>query len=555
MKEYGRCAWSYIKDLLLTVLATVVTYAAVSLLLQYVPLGLDKGVAVLLRYGVPALVCAGMLYLALVADAVRLTLRRDGQVNYHRAGAKTRSWDARNAYFDWVNRSQTSGNTTPHDITLRITELNGEVAEVDCSPLGRRRFAQFMQDVKGYALWRRPDDIPPRPVGETILPTGAPLPGQMGAVLTQAALVEAPPKAGGRYREELAPEPEFQLAPEWELQEEMQEQLQETPAFVPPVAPQEVVAPTPIPVSAPEPIFEPVPEFTLEPPPQQEPTPEPEIAPEPEPVAAPVQIEEAPPAPLPEPEPEPAPEPKPEHEPGPEPEPEPEPQPPTVTQQFVRPILPGDPPQAAPADVQQGPPQRTQEFALPKPTDPVKPILPGDPLPDGNYDVPPPPAPPLIRRRDTEEIPIAALAATKTAEQPAEAPPAATKEMSSEQNETGAKEESSVVQFAAEKMLQKEEEAYWQTLNTGSFPAQPPAQPTKDLELQDELQKMLERLTGEIPIIQANENTPSPIPLEGTPSATEELPVPAAPQETQSQDPASPQGKRKIRWRRKKSDE
>lgn len=370
MREYKRSGASYAKDIVLTLLATAVAGGGVWLLQRYVMPEIAGTAGVLALYAIPVVVFAGMLYITFVADSVKLSLKPNGTVTYRRAGAKPLKWNAANCYFDWLNASQTSGNTTPHDITLRVSELNGEVAEVDCSPLGRRNFERFMRDVGEIALWRRPEDVlrPPE------LPQEPGLPGQMTLEgVAQLEEAEQEPVAlpedkkekrktrKQRKEAELAAELEElaeqdELVDDWQAQEELPgEVLEKEPVQEQVMEPQQVWPQEPVAEEALEqdqwvpPVAEPLAQEQT--PLQQNntvvsaPAPANETIPPSAPV--PFEAEEEPLAP------------------------------PAAAPVVVKPILPGDEPPA--------PPRREEPEVFRvvpvEPAAPVKPILPGDPLP------------------------------------------------------------------------------------------------------------------------------------------------------------------------------
>ena len=138
MVVYRRSLWVMFKGILMAPCSAVLIFFFLSLL------NVRNN---LLLFGIPGLIFLALLNMALFGENIRFELEQDGTLRYYRKGRLRSTFVLENCLLGYSSKSDGSD----HDITLRIfdTESGGEES-IDCSPIGRRRFADMYEAMKAF---------------------------------------------------------------------------------------------------------------------------------------------------------------------------------------------------------------------------------------------------------------------------------------------------------------------------------------------------------------------------------------------------------------------
>ncbi|MFV0412912.1 MAG: hypothetical protein ACK5L3_06510 [Oscillospiraceae bacterium] len=146
MQTYKRTTWNLIKGILLAPFAAAGVFLLVAFILQFVNLG--NTVWYVLAFGLPVLAFAGMLYSAIFSENIRFELDETGNFRYFKREKLLAEYALGSCRLGSTKRRSGLGSSY---ISLKILPQNGEMAVIDCEPLGDAVFDRMYAAMQQFA--------------------------------------------------------------------------------------------------------------------------------------------------------------------------------------------------------------------------------------------------------------------------------------------------------------------------------------------------------------------------------------------------------------------
>ena len=135
MQVYKRSLWVMFKGLLMAPCSAVLVFCILNMFVEneYI------------LYGVPVLIFLVLLNMALFSENIRFEVDPDGTMRYYQKGKLKNTYKMEECLVGFHSKS----DSTSADITLHILHVeSGEEEDIDCSPIGPRRFADMYENLK-----------------------------------------------------------------------------------------------------------------------------------------------------------------------------------------------------------------------------------------------------------------------------------------------------------------------------------------------------------------------------------------------------------------------